>query len=222
MKEIKPSESSQYSLSEDEIRRIINATEELRDKLIIELLAFTGCRRGELVLLRVSDIDLERNRITIPTLKQEKGITKGQAENVARKNAKVIPIINEDLRNTLKIYLKEKKVILTPMSYLIQGRQGNGSRRPLSKQRINQIVAECANRAGVKSPNPKRKNVHPHLFRHTLVRYCQKREINPKLIQKLLRHSSIKTTLDMYGEPSFDDMKDGLEKMKGFTSGGEI
>jgi len=213
------SESSQYSLSEDEIRRIINATEDLRDKLIIELLAFTGCRRGELVLLRVSDIDLERNRINIPTLKQEKGISGKQVESLARKNAKIIPIISEELRNNLKIYLKEKKAVLTPTSYLIQGRQGNGSRRPISKQRINQIVAECAIRAGVKSPNPKRKNVHPHLFRHTLVRYCQKCGINPKLIQKLLRHSSIKTTLDMYGEPSFDDMKDGLEKMQGFAKG---
>ena len=132
---------------------------------------------------------------------------------IAYENARFIPILTDELKYDIIKYQNQEKPRMMPSARLIQGREGMS----LSRQRINQIVSECAERAEIKSPNPKRSNVHPHMFRHTFVRYCQKNGINPKIIQKMLGHSSIKTTLDMYGEPSFDDMVEELHKMSNFA-----
>ena len=64
-KQTKPSKASEYILTSENVRDIINATKSIRDKVIIELLAFTGCRRSELVLLRVMDINLDIDQIII-------------------------------------------------------------------------------------------------------------------------------------------------------------
>ena len=63
-------QASMFSLSEKEIRMMIDSADNIRDRLIIELLAFTGARRKELVLIRVKDLDLENDRIYIATLKR--------------------------------------------------------------------------------------------------------------------------------------------------------
>ena len=96
--------ASEYTLDEQDVKAIINATETTRDKVIIELLAFTGCRRSELVLLRIKDINLELEQINMPTVKQEpreKGEeekTKSERIKIAYEYSRRIPIINADLK----------------------------------------------------------------------------------------------------------------------------
>jgi len=212
--------ASEYTLNSEDVRAIINATETTRDKVIIELLAFTGCRRSELVLLRIKDINLDLEQINMPTVKQEpKGKndeprTKAQGEKLAYDYARRIPIINNDLKRDLKTILAELNTTrdTVPSSRLIQSRQA----KSLTQTMINIIVANAANHAGVKSPNPDRKNVNPHIFRHTFVRYALKYGMNFKVIQELLGHSKIETTFNMYGHPSWEDTKDEVKKMSGY------
>ncbi len=107
--------ASEYTLDSEDVKAIINATETTRDKVIIELLAFTGCRRSELVLLRIKDINLELEQINMPTVKQEpKGEddepkTKAQRQKIAYDYARRIPIINADLKRDLKTNMAELK-----------------------------------------------------------------------------------------------------------------
>lgn len=212
--------ASEYTLDSDDIKAIINVTETTRDKVIIELLAFTGCRRSELILLRIKDINLDLEQINMPTVKQEprrnddEPKTIAQREKLAYDYARRIPIINTDLKRDLKTLIAELNATrdVTPTSRLVQSRQANS----LTKTMLNIIVAKYAEIADVKSPNPERKQVHPHLFRHTFVRYAIKKGINPKMIQKMLGHSKIGTTFDMYGHPTWEDTKEEMSKMKEF------
>lgn len=48
------------SLSFEELQWVINACEALEDKLLIELAATTGIRRGDIVNIKINNIDLER------------------------------------------------------------------------------------------------------------------------------------------------------------------
>ena len=226
--ETQASKASEYTLKEEDVGAIINATESTRNKLIIELLAFTGCRRSELILLRVMDIDLEREMVTMPTVKQEKRkttdkngkhidvpeLTAKERIQIAYKHSRRIPIINGDLKRDLQtnIELLNAKRHITPTSRLIQSKQ----KESISDCQINNIVAESAKKAGIKSPNPSRKQVHPHMFRHTFVRYARKKGVDYKVIQRMVGHASIATTMDMYGEPSWEDKKDELKKMEEF------
>ena len=212
--------ASEYTLDTEDVKSIINATETTRDKVIIELLAFTGCRRSELVLLRIKDIDFELDMINMPTVKQEpKGEddeqkTKAQRQKIAYEYARRIPIINADLKRDLKTSIAELTATkeITPSSRLIQSRQA----KSLTQTMINIIVTNTAKKAGVKSPNPDRKHVHPHMFRHTFVRYARKKGVDFKTIQEIVGHSDISTTMNMYGHPTWRDTVEEAKKMKGF------
>jgi len=216
----KPSRASEYPLNEDDVRAIINATETTRDKLIVELLAFTGCRRSELVLLRVMDINLELDMIMMSTVKQEKRdkdkkpLSRKERTIIAYAHIRRIPIINDDLKRDLRghIEMLRLKRHVTPTSRLIQSRQ----KESISEVMINNIVKSASEKAGVKSPNPNRKQVHPHMFRHTFVRYARKNGLDYVAIQEMVGHSDISTTMGMYGKPTWEDKVEEAKKMKDF------
>jgi len=219
-KNTQPSQASEYPLNEGDVRAIINATDTTRDKLIIELLAFTGCRRSELVLLRVMDIKLELNMIMMPTVKQEKRgkdaemLSKDDRKHIAYEHIRRIPIINDDLKRDLISHMEMMKLKrhITPTSRLIQSRQ----KESISEVMVNNIVKSASEKAGVKSPNPNRKYVHPHMFRHTFVRYARKNSLDYVAIQEIVGHSDISTTMGMYGKPTWQDKVEEAKKMKDF------
>jgi len=81
---------------------------------------------------------------------------------------------------------------------------------------ISIIVRDTAKRAGVKSSNPNRKWIQPHLFRHTFVRFARKYGLDFVTIQEIVGHSDISTTMGMYGKPTWKDKVDEARKMEGF------
>ncbi|MFE3845713.1 tyrosine-type recombinase/integrase [Thermoplasmatota archaeon] len=207
--------ASKYHLKSEDVRKIINATKNNRDKLIIELLAYTGCRRLELVLLRFMDIDFNREIIMMPTVKKEKQRiedehekTKTERIQIAYNHAREIPIINPDLLRDLKSHFETMKDA-KPNDRLIWSRQSKSITEPM----INYIVRDASIKAGVISSNPDRKYVHPHLFRHSFVRFALKKGLNFKNIQNIVGHESVATTMDMYGHPSIEDVREDMKKM---------
>jgi integrase len=184
---------------------MISATDNIRDRLIIEILAFTGCRRGELVLIRRCDVDPKRNIIKMPTIKRRSG--------TPYDNCRIVPIINENLKKDLEYYLKLTDLEFKPSGYSklirsIQKRTKDG----ISEVRVNQIVADIAEKANVKSPNPNRKYVNPHLFRHSFIRFARSKNLNYKVISEIAGHRSIGTTIDLYGTPDEQEIiKEGMK-----------
>ena len=198
-----PSKASEYTLDEADVARIIDATQSLRDKIIIELLAFTGGRRYELCLLRVKDIDFPHERIFMPTAKQGTN-----PYNVLRE----IPFINNNLKRDLQSYielLKAKHPNIGPEDKLV----------PLTTTMVSIIVRDTAERAGVKSSNPRRKWIQPHIFRHTFVRYARKCGMDYVSIQEIVGHADISTTMGMYGRPTWADKVTEAKKMEKYSKG---
>jgi len=203
------SNASIYSLKEEEIQKIISASQNRRDRLIIELLAFTGCRRGELVLIRRCDVELDKSIIRIPSIKRRYG--------TAYDHCRTVPIINDKLKLDLEAYLEITEAKYKPSGYskLIQSNLDK-TKDGISEVRVNQIVAECADIAGVKSPNPNRKHVHPHMFRHNFVRYARRYGLNYKVISQLIGHKSVATTMDLYGIPDEEEVLSEAKKMSNY------
>lgn len=77
----------------------------------------------------------------------------------------------------------------------------------ISVRQINRVLGEAGNRAGLKNPIPELKNINPHLLRHSIARILKDAGMSVEAIQKILRHSSYKTTMDMYGTKSIDDIQ---------------
>jgi len=179
--------ASEFTLSRDEVGRILNAAGSLRDRTLIELLYFCALRVSEAANLDVRDVDLERRRLTI--------VGKGEKKRVVPVPEKV----SQDLR------------------FVIDGRSAGPvftSRKPgksgraeaVTARQAQRILAAAAERAGVSSPNPDHPNVNPHLLRHSAARHILAAGKAPRIVQHFLGHSSIRTTLDVYGTPSEEEV----------------
>ena len=201
----------QFCLTQKQVHQMINASDNIRDRIIIELLAFSGCRRKELTLLKVSNLDLENDKILMPTCKR-----RADPENMVRQ----IPIISTRLKQDIQTYLElwRTKYSLKQTNRLIQ-QASKTEKDGISRARINQIVAQVAEKAGIKSPNPNRRHVHPHMLRHSFVRFARQSGMNFKVIQELMGHASISTTFDLYGAPTWHEISsEATEKLHDFAN----
>lgn len=186
---------NEYYLGWDEINRIIAAAKNLKESIVLKLLARTGMRRFELANLKTKDVDFERKRIFI---------AKGKGANEKDSKSRSVPI-DDDTLQSIKFYLEGRKT-----GYLIQSNKKNSDGISLSQ--INRIVANAAKRAHIKNPNPKLKNLNPHIFRHSFSRLSLAAGIPFNMVQRMAGHADARTTLQMYGIPSITDTQQLYEE----------
>lgn len=179
---------NEYYLTWDEINGIIAAAKNLKESTVLKILARTGMRRFELANLKVKDVDFERKRIFIE---------RGKGANEKDPKSRTVPV-DDDTLQTIKFYLGSRKT-----GYLVQSNKQ--SIEPISLSQINRIVSNCAKRANVTNPNPKLKNMNPHIFRHSFSRLSLAAGIPFNMVQRLAGHADARTTLQMYGIPSISD-----------------
>lgn len=142
----------------------------LRNVIVIELLFATGARVSEIANLKTDCINLQTGNILI------KG--KGNKE-------RALQICNAESISILKQYQRQyKQKMEAAGGYFLVNRLGNR----LSDQSIRIIVKKLAVNSGIK------KNVTPHMFRHSFATLLLEKDVDIKYIQSLLGHSSIMTT----------------------------
>jgi len=175
---------SEYTLKPKEISEIIYATVSFRDRCILKSLYWLGLRREETTLLDVRDIDFERKRVTVH----------GKGQKV-----RIVPIINNDLLSDLKYLIGNRK-----SGPVFPGPDGT----KLTPRAINYIVGKAGKKAEIENPNPALKKINPHIFRHSIARHLKDKGFSAEWVQKFLGHASYKTTMDMYGTLSIDQMQE--------------
>jgi len=173
---------AQFALTQQEVRRLIEAAPTPRERTLLEVLYWYGLRREEARSLRIEDIDWTHGLIRI----------RGKSGKV-----RIVPTLNPEV-------LKHLRALANGAS---EGPVFTGpSGRPLARRTINFLVAKCARLAGISVPNPARKHVHPHLLRHSLARHLKDAGFSLEFIKNLLGHASVATTVDLYGPMSLQDM----------------
>jgi len=180
-----------YYLSMDEINKIITTAKSLRDQVVLKILARTGMRRFELCNLRIQDADFEKNRIFIPKAKGNK--------------ARSVPA-DPDTLQSIKFYIGSRQY-----GKLIQSNKKDFD--GIDESRINAIVRNTAQKAGISHPDPTKESVNPHIFRHSFIRHLLKIGVPPNFVQQIAGHSDIRTTLQMYGIPSFTDVQEKYDEI---------
>lgn len=141
----------------------------LRDITVIELLFSTGLRISELCNLRSDNIDIAEMSVLI------KG--KGAKE-------RIIQIGNEQVQSILKKYMSEFSSEINATGYIFVTK--NLTR--FSEQAARAMIRKYRERIGEK------KNITPHMFRHSFATYLLEEDVDIRYIQKMLGHSSISTT----------------------------
>jgi site-specific recombinase XerD len=157
-------------LSQDEVRRMIDAATTLLHRTLLMTLYSTGMRRAELVSLKVSDIDSDRMVVHI---RQGKG---GKDRDVP---------LSPKLLETLREYWRWKK----PRGYLFPGEAKQGSNgEHLTSKAVYHACKGAARRAGIQ------KNVGPHTLRHSFATHLLESGADLRTIQLLLGHASLNHT----------------------------
>lgn len=91
----------------------------------------------------------------------------------------------------------------------------NSRGRQLSMRQVNRIVAQAGRDAGVATPNPKYSQITCHLFRHTFARLWKSKQGSIETLSTILGHQSVRTTWDVYGKESLEDIKHNYNRTIG-------
>lgn len=147
--------------------------EAIRDEAIVELLYGSGIRVGELVRLRLSDVDLGAGTIRV--------MGKGGRERLA--------LIGRPGRRAIRRWLRERRrracggAGAASMALFI-----SRSGRPLDPSSVWRLVSAAAERALIG------RAVGPHTLRHSFATALLSGGANLRVVQELLGHQSLVTT----------------------------
>ncbi len=172
------------ALSPRELGRLLAAAERSpRDTAILNLLARAGLRVGEVVRLRLGDVEMN-GRSGWVTVKGGKG-------NKSRR----VPL-NGEARQALKVWLEARPQ--GAEDWLFLSRTG----KPLSERDVQRMVAEYGRIAGVEAT--------PHALRHTFATRAIEKGVDVATLQALLGHSRLETT-GRYLHPTAERMQEAVE-----------
>jgi len=145
----------------------------IRNRAILELFYATGIRISELVNLRMRDMDLENQIISV--------IGKG-------KKQRIVPFgipAKKQLKKYVKVrinFLKEKQNLGEEHLFL------NKDGKHITARSVRRIVDKLLNDISTK------KGLSPHAIRHTFATHMLNSGADLRVIQELLGHSSLSTT----------------------------
>lgn len=181
------------ALKTADLRRLLRAARgSLRDYALIELLAGTGLRVGELLALRVGDVEMSERSGRVVVRRGKHG---GYRE---------IPLTG-DVRRALNSYLTGAHPDpANPDAPLWIGKRGGLS----SRSSVMRLLAKYARHAGI-AP------VNPHALRHTFAtRYLNANPDDLRGLARLLGHANLNTVM-VYTEPDMEDLAARMERVEG-------
>lgn len=153
-------------LSRQEVLRLLEAVENPKHRAIMLLTYSAGLRLGEVVRLRVEDIDSARRLIHI---RQAKG----------RKDR--YTVLSQAALEALRVYFKQYR----PDRWLFPGAKPG---RHLHERTVQKVFERAREAAGI------RKDVSVHTLRHSFATHLLESGTDLRYIQELLGHKSSKTT----------------------------
>lgn len=162
----RPPQRLPVTLSLEEVRRLLDAATTLRERAIMEIAYSSGLRLGEVLRLKLTDIDSGRMVIRV---ERGKG---GKDRNV---------MLAASLLETLRAYWKRDK----PRRWLFPG---HGGERPLNPTTVQRAFAVAREKARIDKP------VSFHSLRHSFATHLLESGVNVRTIQALLGHRSLGTT----------------------------
>jgi len=149
-----------------EIQKIIQSIDNIKHKTLLLLTYSGGLRRSETLNLKIENIDFVRNEIHIVCAK-------------GKKDRMIM------LSHTIKYLLSEYIKQYNPQNYLFEGATGGR----YSTSSFAKILKNAVEKANIK------KKVTLHTLRHSFATHLFEQGTDIRIIQELLGHKDIKTTL---------------------------
>ena len=154
-------------LSQEEVRRLLDATTSLKHRALFMALYGSGLRVSEACHLAVQDVDSGRMVIHVR-----------QAKGHRDRDVMLSPVLLDELRQ----YFRRSR----PKHWLFPGKGGN---KPITTKAVFLMIRKAAARAKIT------KTVSPHVLRHTFATHLLESGTDVRTIQLLLGHKDLETTV---------------------------
>lgn len=173
-------------LTEGEVTRLLRAVDNLKHRTILMVVYSAGLRLGEVVKLRLTDLQFDHHRIFVRDAK-------------GKKDRCTI------LANKAEMLIQEYMEVYHPVHWLFEGADGGA----YNERSVQAIFTSAKERSGI---NPL---ATTHTLRHSFATHLLEKGVDLRYIQDLLGHESSKTT-EIYThitKKSWDKIKSPLDDL---------
>lgn len=153
-------------LSKEEVKAILQAPYNLKHKAMLCLIYSCGLRCGELLRLKIGEVDSKRGLLLIRQ-------SKGRKDRVVPLSLRILDL----LRDYYKAY--------RPKVWLFEGQQKG---QPYDERSLQNVLKQAVHKAGIVKP------VSLHWLRHSYATHLLEAGTDLRYIQELLGHSRSSTT----------------------------
>lgn len=221
-RESKISKENYKAIPRETRSKFLTALEENKFlKTICYLGLFAGLRIGEILALQWKDIDFNKKLINIykSVCREIKFNNEGKilskkitiASPKTKNSNRVIPFckelgkVLEDWKFECWLDSKITNKRFDDKSFLFIDKNSAICSYELVKQRFERLLAKN---------NLKQYNIHLHSLRHTFATMLFENNVNPKAIQLLMGHSNIKTTINIYNNIDYQNLRNIIDVIK--------
>lgn len=172
--------------AQDDLRRLHEAFWEsgrMQDVLIFRTLLYTGTRVGELVQIRLQDVNLKQHQIRIQSGKGNKD--------------RIVPF-PQAFRELLAVHID--KMTQQNATFLFESNR----KAPYSERGIRKMFATYSEKAQLD------KTISPHQLRHFLLLWLKKQGIDDALIQPYSGHAS-RQSLEVYSKLALQEAQQSYD-----------
>ncbi|VVC00188.1 Tyrosine recombinase XerA [uncultured archaeon] len=165
-------------LTKEEVRELLHATKNGRNRLLLQFIYSTGVRVSECVNMKAEDINFKEKMGKVKS-------GKGAKDRII--------ILSRNWCAMAKKYVERKKV---KSPFLFSKKNG----KPITSDTVQRIVRKAALHAGIT------KEITPHSLRHSFATHLLEAGENIRNIQELLGHANLNTT-QIYTHVSTEQLK---------------
>ena len=179
----------------------------------------TGMRIGELMGLKWSEIDYDKSvlyvRRSLCYFRRDGKYVFECHDTKTHNSKRVIPLTKQAVKALKRQWIRRQSILLKNASEVQEEYRDlifvTKNNRPTQQF----IVAECIDVAirRIRKDYPEFERFSPHCFRHTFATRAIERGMQPKILQKLLGHGSLQTTMDLYCHVTEDTLYDAMSLM---------
>jgi site-specific recombinase XerD len=182
------------TLTLEQVAAVIHGQCRMRDRFLFALLFGTGMRVGQALGLRHEDFVTQERRIEIVAREDNANGARG------KRGAGSVPVTVELVRcYSDYMHLEYGDV---DSDYVFVNLWGGQVGRAMTYANVNEIVSRTRARVGF--------HFTPHMFRHTYATLARRGGVPVEIVSKLLTHSSIHTTSEIYLHSSPEDLRGEL------------
>ncbi len=198
---LKVPKSKPKTLSKEEIRTLIKACNNLRDKFLLTLLYETGIRIGEALSLWIEDFDISDMIIDL----KDRGELENNAEIKTVSSPRRIDI-SQNLADMFMEYIAEYHTEEVETNHIFIKLSGSNKYKPMNYTDVDNLFRTIKKATGI--------YVTPHMFRHSSLTLLRMAGWQPELLRIRAGHKNIYTTLNTYIHPSDEEITEEFNRTR--------